>query len=122
MDLDDERLRWRDDATVLAEVGRVLFPQPTRVRVRLPRDLAEAARRAWARESYTGDLGVETEHERSTRQSAGDLGLIGLAIEERGRVEGDHVLVDLDAWQIGSAFTAADETGLLDGATGPDFR
>ncbi len=122
MDLDDERLAWRDEAAVLAQVGRVLFPQETRVQIRLPRELAEAARRAWRRESVVSDPGDETDQERSTRQRAGDLALIGLAIEERGRIEDGEVVVDLDAWQIGSALTAADDAGLLDGLAGPDPR
>lgn len=39
--------------------------------------------------------------------------MIGLAIEERGRADDDHVVVRLDAWFIGGALDAADDSGLI---------
>jgi hypothetical protein len=42
--------RYAVDAAVLAEIGRAIFPQPTRLRVPLPRPLADLAVAAWARE------------------------------------------------------------------------
>jgi hypothetical protein len=43
------------------------------------------------------------------------LALIGAALDERGRQEGDNVVVSLDAWFIGDALNAADDAGLISG-------
>jgi hypothetical protein len=77
------------------------------VEVRLPRDLADAAAAAWDRD----DLGEipETPEQRVTRHRAGSLALIGLAVKERGRLEGDEVVVPLNAGLIAMAVDASDD-------------
>ena len=112
--IDDERYEnWRDDARVLAEVGRHLSTQQTRLQVRLPRALAAAARSAWERDVDERPLPPETAEQQQVRRCAGVLGLIGLAIETGGIDAGDDVVVEIDAWEIGLALEAADEAGLL---------
>jgi hypothetical protein len=112
--VDDERYeRWHEDARVLAEVGRQLSTQPTRVQVRLSRALAAAARSAWERDAEERPLPAETAEQRQFRHRAGTLGLIGLCIENGGSDDGDEVVVELDAWEIGLALEAADDAGFL---------
>lgn len=112
--VDEERYeRWRDDARILAEVGRQLSTQPTRVQVRLSRSLAAAARSAWERDADERPLPTETAEQRRVRHGAGTLGLIGLCIENGSSDDGDEVVVELDAWDIGLALEAADDAGLL---------
>jgi len=113
---------WASDAALLAEIGGALFPQETRVRVRLPRSLAERAVMSWDREDFEGDLPPETLERRVVRHRAGFAALIGLAIEECGQTEGEEVVVELDAWEIGAAFEAADEAGLLSEVKAPATR
>jgi hypothetical protein len=109
--VDEERCEvWHDDARVLAEVGRQLSTQPTRVQVRLSRALAAAGRSAWERDADERPLPAETAEQRRVRHRAGTMGLIGLCIENRSS---DEVDVELDAWEIGLALEAADEAGLL---------
>lgn len=108
------------EAGTLAEIGRVLFSQDTEVTVRLPPDLAEAARKAWRREDLgAGESGVESPEERRTRHRAGTLALIGLSIEENGVDVDGEVEVRLDAWFVGDALEAADELGMLQEPKGP---
>jgi hypothetical protein len=57
----------------------------------------------------------ESADQRVTRHRAGALGLIGLSLEQDGRLEGDQVVVKLDAWFIGDALNAADDAGLIHG-------
>ncbi|MGA8246030.1 MAG: hypothetical protein WB797_03930 [Nocardioides sp.] len=114
----DESAR-RDEADLLAQIGRSLFAQDLRVRVQLPAALATGALAAWKRDD-TGDSETETETECTIRSQSGALALIGLAVDERGVPSGsDQVGVELDAWQIGSALDAADERGLLAGLESP---
>ena len=47
MDTESAYEQWSKDADVLARVGRALFPQETRISVRLPASLADAAIAAW---------------------------------------------------------------------------
>jgi glycerol-3-phosphate O-acyltransferase len=108
-----QRARYHSDEEVLARIGQALRPQATVVEVLLPSTIAEAAVAAWEREE-TADAGHESHSEAVSRSRAGALALIGLAIKERGRVDGDSVVVSLDAWQIGDALNAADELGLLE--------
>lgn len=70
--------------------------------MRLPRGLAEGAVRAWRRDE-TDRIGDETPEQAQLRDQAAELALIGLAVEERGRYEGDELVVDLDP----AALTAA---------------
>ena len=103
----DDDARWAEDAAVLAEVGQVIFRQDTRVTVRLPRPLAEKALAAWEREEDTRPVESETREEARTRFRAGTLALIGLSIQQGGRVDNDELVVDLDAWHIGTPYDAA---------------
>jgi hypothetical protein len=110
------RAQWNDDATALAQIGASLFAQSTRLKVRVPRDLAEAALAAWTREDLESetDEQPETHDQATTRARAGSFALIGTAIEERGEpTDDDHVTVDLDAWFVGHALDAADDAGLI---------
>lgn len=124
-DLDNPQLeadyaQWADDTAVLAEVGRALFSQETRLPVRLPADLAAAAVAAWDRDDSGTELPeVESAEQLRVREGAGHLALIGLAVSERGRRDGDDWLVEMQAWDIGAAFDAAEAAGRLDGIDPP---
>jgi hypothetical protein len=100
----------RDDAQVLGELGwsfsRAELPA---VEVRLSRALAEKAVAAWERDGNEGPLDPESYEQRVQRHRAGTLGLIGLSIVERGRWEGDEVVVPLGPDLIGIAVDAADD-------------
>ena len=113
---------WRDDAELLAEIGRCLFVQDLRVSVRLPASLATRALAAWERDDPENEIPEdENPSERTVRHQAGSLALIGLAIENRsGASDADHVTVELDAWQIGAALDAADERQLLNDVRPPN--
>lgn len=120
-----EHERYLADAAVLAQIGAALFPQPTRVRVCLPRALADLAVAAWARDEdgdHAAAPSQESAEQATARHRAGTLALIGLAIETAsgGIPAGDNVLADLDAWHIGSALDAADHAGLLASLTPSD--
>ncbi|MFE3902501.1 hypothetical protein ACFXPY_19825 [Streptomyces sp. NPDC059153] len=54
-----------------------------------------------------GDLGEETHEQYALRDQAGDLALIGVAISERGRWEGEEVVIDLDVVSVGAAVRAS---------------
>lgn len=84
-----------------------------RVTLPLDLDLARRAVTAWQRDDGQGLPRHETEVESQMRHRAGTLGLIGLSIEERGTEHDGEVVVDLDAWYIGSALDAADADGKL---------
>lgn len=55
----------------------------------------------------SGDLGEETPEQYDLRDQAGDLALIGLVISERGRWEGEEVVIDLDVVFAGAAVRAS---------------
>ena len=103
--------RYRSDEAVLAAIGREFRRQVTVVEVRIPKDLAAQAIAAWERDE-TEAVKDETFGERQVRHRAGALALIGLAIQERGRVDGDTFVVELDSWHVGDALNAADDLGL----------
>ena len=94
------------EADTLAELGAVLrtadLPE---VEVRLPRELADRAVRAWERRDE-GELGDETGAQREIRHRAGTLALIGLLISEYSLPDGDDVLVTLPVEFIGAAIVA----------------
>ena len=122
MDERDDPYRLRaEDADVLAEIGRYLFIQRTKVSVRLSRSLAERALTAWERpeELDPQPLPTETAEQRAARHFAGTLGLIGLCVQERGSWVGDEVIVSLDALFVGDAYRAAHERALLQGLSSP---
>jgi hypothetical protein len=110
----EDQRAYREDARTLGEIGAVLVKaQLPRTEVRIPRPLAQAAMEAWERDDGEGEPGAETTEQRLLRHRAGYLGLLGLAISERGRVDGNVVVVELDPVLIGIAVDAADD--LLDG-------
>lgn len=113
MDTDDAYAVWARDAGDLAQIGRALFRQPTRVRVRVPQALADRALAAWNRDDEDGRRPVDPEStgQRTVRARAATFSLIGCSIEERGIEDGGDVLVELDAWYIGDALQAADDAG-----------
>lgn len=99
------------EARTLGRIGQLLArAELPRVEVRLPRELAEAAAAAWEREGdeSAGPLD-ETCEQRLARRRAAALSLIGLAIKERGRWNGDEMVVDLNPVFIGNAADAADD-------------
>ncbi|MCX4675152.1 hypothetical protein OG413_07410 [Streptomyces sp. NBC_01433] len=99
-------VRYRADSTVLAAIGKHVDAQVGHVTVRLPRAVAEAAVAAWERDE-SGDLGEETSEQSTLRDQAGDLALIGLVISERGRWEGEEVVIDLNIVFAGAAVLAS---------------
>lgn len=113
MDNDDTSDLWGGDATVLGELGQQLFAQDLKVSVRISQQLAEAAVAAWRRDDGDAVDGDESSTRRRMRHAAGTLAVIGLSIEEGGHVDGDDVVVNLDAWYVGGALDAAEEVGLL---------
>jgi hypothetical protein len=100
-------VRYAEDAAALARIGVVLADQGQRQPARLPRDLIDTARRAWHRDE-PGVLGDELPEERSLRHRAATLALIGLAVDERGAPDGDHVLVALDPDVVSDAISRGD--------------
>ena len=105
---------WAADAGALHELAQQLLPQTPKVQVRLPRELADRAVSAWQRDEDPGNLPQETAEQRSIRDDAGTLALIGQSIEETGVEDGDDVLFRLDVWILGVALEAADKAGGLD--------
>jgi uncharacterized Zn finger protein len=106
---------WARDEAILAEVGASLAKQSTEIEVHIPLALANAAVDAWHRhDDSDADLGDESFEERVVRHRAAALAMIGVAVEERGRTDGEHVVVKLDAWFIGDALGAADDRGLIE--------
>ena len=111
----NERERWKQDEAVLARIGAVVFTQNTEVEIRLSRTLADEAVSAWQRDDEPeGQLSRETVEEGLIRRRASTLALIGCALEERGRLDGDEVIVRLDAWLVGDALSTADDAGALE--------
>jgi hypothetical protein len=100
------------DAEVLGQIGQALFPQDTKLTVRLPRDLADLAVAAWLRDE-TEPPAPESAERRVLRQRAAYLALIGLSVANTGRPEGDEVVCELDAWYVGGALEAADRQAML---------
>jgi hypothetical protein len=64
--MEDDYTQWAEDGRVLAQIGRVLFSQPLRVSVRIPRHLAEEAVASWVRD----DSGENLPSPESPEQSA----------------------------------------------------
>lgn len=97
-----------DEAHKLALIGRLLVKVPLPdVEVRLPRELAEAAVAAWERDDF--DDSPETPEQRVARHRAGSFALIGVAVKENGRADGDEVVVAINASLIALAVEAADD-------------
>ena len=100
---------YRHEAELLGQLGaelvRVELP---RVEVSVPKALAEAAVAAWERDDDE-PLESETFEQRVQRHRAAAFSLIGLEIAERGRPDGDAVVVDLNAHFIADAINASDD-------------
>jgi len=106
--------KYAQDAAVLGEIGKVLFPQDTKLSVLLPRGLADQALAAWRRDEPGGARTTEeTPEQELLRTRAAYLALIGLCIENTAQPSGDDVICQLDAWYIGGALEAAEAQGLL---------
>jgi hypothetical protein len=101
--------RYADDSAALTRIGDVLTGQDVNLPVRIPRDLAQAAQRAWSRDEV--DLGGdELLEERELRYRAATLALVGMAVETRGTRGGDEVLVALDLDTVDGAARATTTT------------
>src|SRR5207247_2924609 len=118
----------RHQAEILAEIGRTAslgetsaaaggrftgWPRRTSrhrqvVEVRLPENLARAAVDAWQQEDELLPKS-ETPEQRTARQRAWTLSLIGSIVSERGRTEGSEVVVLLTGDVLDAALAAADE-------------
>ena len=97
-----------------------MFTPDLRVTVRLPAELAAKALTSWQREESDVPLQpAETDAQCAIRTRAGAFGLIGLSIESESFASDGDVVLDLDAWHIGSALDAADDRGLLEGIFPP---
>jgi len=109
--------RWENDGVDLALIGASLYEQDTKVRVRLPRELADAALAAWHREDEDSeDLHThdESQLEAQIRHRAGTLALIGASLENAPiQISGNFVIADIDSWYIGEALQAADDARLI---------
>jgi hypothetical protein len=106
--------QWRADAHTLHELAQQLLPQTPKIQCRISRTLADRAVNAWARDEESGEASPETNEERSLRDDAATLALIGQSIEETGVEDGDEVLFRIDAWLLGNALESADRAGQLD--------
>ena len=99
----EPNIRYLDDSKVLAAIGEWIAPRVRPVPVRLPLELAKAA---WSRDE-TGGIENETPDRYDLRDRAAKLALIGLAVSERGRRDGEDVVVDLHATSVVAAIHAA---------------
>jgi hypothetical protein len=109
MEETERQRRYRKEALVLGEIGMVLArAELPEVTVRLPSALARAALEAW-QDDDEGGPDPESDEQRVLRHRAATLSLIGLSVEQRGRTEGDDVLVELSPDLIGRALDAADD-------------
>ena len=117
----DRYERYTEDAQVLGRIGAVLFPQDTRLSVRLPQELADLAVAAWNRDEplAAGTADEETLDQRTARERAAYLALIGLCIENTAQPDGDDIICDLDSWYIGGALQTAEALDMLPGIRQP---
>lgn len=99
-------MRYQQDRIVLAAVGAHLDPQIGKIKVRLPRSVAESAVAAWDRDEL-GTVGEESRAEYELREDAAELAFIGLAISSSGVWDGEEVVVDLDVVHVAAALRAA---------------
>jgi hypothetical protein len=100
--------QWQADAVALAELGSGLVDvSMAPVEVRLPSRLAQVAVDAWNRDDGEGKI-EETPEQAAVRGRAATLALIGLSIKERGRLDGEDVVVLLDPLLIAEAIDAAE--------------
>ena len=98
------------ESATLSALGRVLRKAPLAEQdVRIPRSLADRAVAAWERDDVADRDPGETTEQRLHRHRAGTLALIGLAIYERGREDGEDVIVALHPESTGVALNASDD-------------
>ncbi|MFD3404887.1 hypothetical protein ACFWUU_29640 [Kribbella sp. NPDC058693] len=102
---------YTDDARVLGLIGTTFRTAALpRIRVVVPRALAEHAVVAWQREDVGELPRPENPADRQRRQRAGALALIGFAISEHGQVDVDgNTIVELSPELVGVAMDAADD-------------
>ncbi len=102
--------RYREDSRALAAIGRFVDAQVGKVTVRLPRAVAQAAVDAWERDdsAEVDEVDEETPEQYVLRDHAAELALIGIAISERGRWEGEELVIDLDLASAGAAVRASE--------------
>lgn len=86
----------------------MLKERKTSLTVRLPADLAGQALAAWQRDE-AGQPGPESDRQKSARQRAASLALIGLSVEQTGRPDGSGIVCELGASIIRAALEAVDE-------------
>jgi hypothetical protein len=99
--------RYREYAHTLAKIGAELEEiELPMVTVRLPINLAREAVAAWEWKDV-GELDPETSEQRVDRHRTGCLANIGHAVKHTGRIDGDHIVVDLRAGEISGALDAA---------------
>jgi hypothetical protein len=102
---------YTDDARVLGLIGTTFRTAALpRIRVVVPRALAEHAVVAWQRDESGRLPSPENPADRKRRDRAGALAQIGLAITEHGQVDDDgNTIVDLSPELVGVAMDAADD-------------
>lgn len=108
------RERYRRDSDALVRMGVELAKQADdmpRIRVRVPRALAEDAVASWDWEEPDGyeSHRPETCEQRVERDRSAMLAMIGMTIQEHGQWDGDFVVVDLHPWHLGVALEASDD-------------
>jgi hypothetical protein len=104
----EDQKAWRRDAAVLAEIGTHLGPANPKVRVGLPRELADRALAAWQRDDGEGALPAETADQWIMRSRAASLALLGLELSQQSlESDDDEVEADLSAHLVGAAIDAS---------------
>jgi hypothetical protein len=104
--------RWRLDADTLRDAGaHVASTGVPTVEISLSPELACRAAEAWERDDEQDDsLDRESQEQSAIRLKAATLALIGLAVIESSRLDGDKVVVRLAADLVGGAVAAADNS------------
>jgi hypothetical protein len=113
MSIEDDYAQWTEDGEALAQLGRSLFSQRLKVSVRIPKHLAKEAVDSWERDDSGNLPSPESPAQAAIRDRAATLGLIGLSVQQDGVEDGDEIVVDLEAWNVGNALNAADQDNLL---------
>jgi hypothetical protein len=102
---------YTDDARVLGLIGTTFRTAALpRIRVVVPRALAEHAVVAWQRDDVGELPSPDNLVARQRRNRAGALALIGLAITQHGQMDADgNTIVELSPELVGVAMDAADD-------------
>jgi len=112
--MDAEYQRYAEDSVVLAQLGDEFAAAGRRVTIRVPTHLAKQALAAWSRDETEAAPASESVEQYLLRHRAATLALIGQAIEDTGRPDGEAVIVELDVVLVGSALDTADELAVGD--------